>query len=115
LVEAYYATSHEGALHLDDVLTRRTRISIEAFDRGVAAAQPVAELMGEVMGWDAATHAREIEHYEKRVAAERDSQQQPDDFTADSARLGAPDVRMGGESPAPLLRLADASTASSEP
>lgn len=108
LAEAYYATSHEGALHLDDVLTRRTRISIECFDRGIAAARPVAELMGEVLGWDEATFAREIEHYEKRVAAERDSQQQPDDLTADSARLGAPDVRMGGEVPAPLLRLADA-------
>ena len=108
LVEALYATSHEGALHLDDVLTRRTRISIETFDRGLAAARPVAELMGEVLGWDEATHAREIEHYEKRVAAERDSQEQPDDLTADSARLGAPDVRRGGEDPAPLLRLAEA-------
>jgi hypothetical protein len=29
------------------------------------------------------------------VAAERESQDQPDDHTADAARLGAPDVRMG--------------------
>ncbi len=34
--EVVYAVSHEGARHLDDVLTRRTRISIESFDRGVA-------------------------------------------------------------------------------
>ncbi|MGH0036801.1 MAG: glycerol-3-phosphate dehydrogenase/oxidase [Myxococcota bacterium] len=94
--EVVYATSHEGALHLDDVLTRRTRISIETFDRGVAAAPRVADLMGEVLGWDAATRAREIEHYEARVKAERESQEQPDDRTADAARLGAPDVRMGG-------------------
>ncbi len=94
--EVVYAASHEGALHLDDVLTRRTRISIETFDRGVQAARPVAELMGEVLGWDEATRAREIEHYEARVAAERESQEQPDDQTADAARLGAPDVRMGG-------------------
>ena len=33
-VEAYYAALAEGALHLDDILTRRTRISIETFDRG---------------------------------------------------------------------------------
>ena len=32
--EIVYAVSHEGARHLDDVLTRRTRISIETFDRG---------------------------------------------------------------------------------
>ena len=33
-VEVTYACSHEGALHLDDVLARRTRISITTWDRG---------------------------------------------------------------------------------
>ena len=41
-VEAVYAASHEGALHLDDILARRTRISIETWDRGLAAAPEVA-------------------------------------------------------------------------
>jgi len=104
-VEAHYATAHEGALHLDDVLTRRTRISIETFDRGLAAARPIARLMGEVLGWDEATRAREIRHYQARVAAERESQEQPDDRTADAARLGAPDVRMGGGGGAEVLPL----------
>jgi glycerol-3-phosphate dehydrogenase len=94
-VEVVYAASHEGALHLDDVLTRRTRISIETWDRGLAAAEPAARLMGGVLNWDEATIARELEHYRTRVAAERESQSQPDDHTADAARLGAPDVRMG--------------------
>jgi glycerol-3-phosphate dehydrogenase len=94
--EVVYATSHEGALHLDDVLTRRTRISIETFDRGVVAARPTATLMGEILGWDDATRENEIEHYDARVRAERESQIQPDDQTADAARLGAPDVRLGG-------------------
>jgi len=92
-VEAVYAASHEGALHLDDVLTRRTRISIETFDRGVSAAPHVARLMATVLGWDDARISREVEHYEARVAAERESQRQLDDLTADAARLGAPDVR----------------------
>jgi len=106
--EAVYAATHEGALHLDDVLTRRTRISIETFDRGLAAAPRVAELMGEVLGWDAATREREIEHYRLRVEAERESQTQPDDHTADAARLGAPDVRMGAAGRgAEVLRLGD--------
>ena len=48
-----------------------------------------------MLGWGGAEVAREIEHYEKRVAAERESQYQPDDLSADAARLGAPDVRMG--------------------
>ena len=50
-VEACYAASHEGALHLDDVLARRTRISIETWDRGLRAAEPGARLMAEVLGW----------------------------------------------------------------
>ena len=71
------------------MLTRRTRISIETFDRGVAAARDVAPLMGEVLGWDDDALAREIEHYEARVAAEVESQRRPDDHTADAARMGA--------------------------
>ncbi len=93
--EITYAASHEGALHLDDALTRRTRISIETWDRGVAAAEPTARLMGEVLGWSEETITREIDHYLARVAAERESQTQLDDQTADAARLGAPDVRTG--------------------
>ncbi len=90
--ELVYAASHEGARHLDDVLTRRTRISIETFDRGVTAAPVAAELMAPVLGWSAAQTAREVEHYLARVEAERLSQEQPDDQTADTARLGAPEI-----------------------
>ncbi|MGW5443233.1 glycerol-3-phosphate dehydrogenase/oxidase [Streptomyces asiaticus] len=90
--EVVYAASHEGARHLDDVLTRRTRISIETFDRGTRCAREVAELMGPVLGWAEDQLDREVEHYEKRVEAERESQRQPDDLTADAARLGAPDI-----------------------
>ncbi|MFD7920669.1 glycerol-3-phosphate dehydrogenase/oxidase [Streptomyces sp. NPDC059740] len=90
--EVVYACSHEGARHLDDVLTRRTRISIETFDRGTRCAREAAELMAPVLGWDAEQTAKEVTHYEKRVAAERESQRQPDDLTADAARLGAPDI-----------------------
>jgi len=95
LAEAHYAAAAEGALHLDDVLTRRTRISVESWDRGLAAADAVAPLMAGVLGWDESTIQRELVHYRARVAAERDSQTKIDDHTADAARLGAPDVRMG--------------------
>lgn len=94
-VEVVYAASHEGAQHLDDILTRRTRISIEVPDRGDAAAAEVARLVAPVLGWDERHVSEEIEHYRLRVLAERDSQQQLDDDTADAARLGAPDVRLG--------------------
>jgi len=95
-VEAVYAATNEGALHLDDILARRTHISIETWDRGVQAAAQVATLVAPVLGWQSANISREIEHYSLRVAAERESQDQPDDHSADAARLGAPDVRMGG-------------------
>jgi glycerol-3-phosphate dehydrogenase len=90
--EIVYAASHEGARHLGDVLTRRTRVSIEYFDRGVDSAAEVAELMGGVLGWSKQQRDREIDHYLKRVEAERQSQTMPDDETADAARMGAPDV-----------------------
>jgi glycerol-3-phosphate dehydrogenase len=91
--EVVHAVTAEGALHLDDVLTRRTRVSIETGHRGVESAPEVAGLMGEALGWDEERTAREVEHYTARVAAERESQRMPDDHTADAARLGAPDVR----------------------
>ncbi|WP_029391725.1 glycerol-3-phosphate dehydrogenase/oxidase [Streptomyces xiaopingdaonensis] len=90
--EVVYACTHEGARHVEDVLTRRTRISIETFDRGARSARECADLMAPVLGWDGDQIAREVEHYEKRVEAEVESQRQPDDRTADAARLGAPDI-----------------------
>ncbi|MEU9119788.1 glycerol-3-phosphate dehydrogenase/oxidase [Streptomyces sp. NPDC048506] len=90
--EVVYACTHEGARHLDDVLTRRTRISIETFDRGTRSAREAAELMAPALGWGSEQVEKEIAHYEKRVEAERESQRQPDDLTADAARLGAPDI-----------------------
>jgi glycerol-3-phosphate dehydrogenase len=90
--EVVYAVTHEGARHLDDVLTRRTRVSIETFHRGTSSAEETAALMGDALGWSDEQRQREVEHYLQRVAAERESQEMPDDQTADAARLGAPDV-----------------------
>jgi glycerol-3-phosphate dehydrogenase len=91
-VEVRYAASHEGARHLDDVLARRTRISIETFDRGVVAAEPAARLMADPLGWDESDVEREVETYRARVEAERRSQEQPDDAAADEVRTAAPDL-----------------------
>ena len=90
--EIVYAASHEGARHLDDAIARRTRISIEMFDRGTAVAEEVADLMGGVLGWTDEQRDNEVDHYLKRVEAERESQTMPDDETADAARKGAADV-----------------------
>jgi glycerol-3-phosphate dehydrogenase len=91
--EIRYAATHEGALHLDDVLTRRTRISIETSHRGVESMKPVAAVLAEVFGWDDEQTTREVAAYDARVAAERASQEQTDDENAIARRLVAPDNR----------------------
>lgn len=90
--EAVYAVTHEGALHLDDVLTRRTRISIEAPDRGLAAAAEVAHLVAPHLGWGSGALRREVACYRERVHAERSAQDAVNDDAANAARLEAPDV-----------------------
>ncbi|REF37703.1 glycerol-3-phosphate dehydrogenase/oxidase [Thermasporomyces composti] len=93
MAEVRYAVTHEAALHVDDLLTRRTRISIEVPHRGTESARPVAEAVADVLGWDAARVEEEVRTYEARVAAERASQEQRDDESADAVRRNAPDTR----------------------
>jgi glycerol-3-phosphate dehydrogenase len=90
--EVVYAVTHEGARHLDDVLARRTRISIETFDRGTLAVTAAADLMAAELGWDRARRDDEVDHYLRRVEAERQSQQMLTDQEADEARVSAPDI-----------------------
>ena len=92
-LEVVYGVSHEGALHLDDLLSRRTRISIETHDRGVACAEAAALLVAPLLGWDERRVADEVAAYRARVAAERESQEEPDDLAANAERLAAPDIR----------------------
>jgi glycerol-3-phosphate dehydrogenase len=87
--EVAYAATAEGALHLDDVLARRTHVSIETSHRGVDTAVEAADILGEVLGWDAERREAEVAHYRQRVAAERHSQTRPDDASADAARRDA--------------------------
>ena len=85
-VEIVYAAACEGALHLTDALTRRTRISIEARDRGLSAAEPAARLMAPILGWDEDRIQAEIDLYRRRVEAEMSSQTMPDDESSNLAR-----------------------------
>jgi glycerol-3-phosphate dehydrogenase len=90
--EVVYAVTHEGARHLDDVLTRRTRISIESFDRGASAAPAAARLMAAELGWSPETVHEEVDHYLRRVEAERRSQLMTTDQEADEARVKVSDL-----------------------
>ncbi len=91
--EALYAVTHEGALHVEDVLARRTRISIEYAHRGTETAPRVAELMAGVLGWSDEERDDEVAKYLARVEAERKSQTEPDDEAADQVRTNAPEIR----------------------
>ncbi|MEB3019898.1 glycerol-3-phosphate dehydrogenase/oxidase [[Mycobacterium] crassicus] len=101
-VEVAYAAVAEGALHLEDVLARRTRISIEYAHRGVNCAREVAEVMAPVLGWDDAAVDWEVANYAARVEAEILSQEQPDDESADALRASAPEARTEILEPVPL-------------
>ncbi|QIS09225.1 MULTISPECIES: glycerol-3-phosphate dehydrogenase [Nocardia] len=92
-VEVVYAAAAEGALHLDDILARRTRISIEYSHRGSHCAEQVAQLVAPVLGWDEDEIDREVRTYQARVDAEVRSQTQPDDASADALRIAAPEPR----------------------
>ncbi|NUO90133.1 MAG: glycerol-3-phosphate dehydrogenase/oxidase [Dermatophilaceae bacterium] len=92
-VEALYAATHEGALHLDDLLARRTRISIETPSRGIDSARAVAEIVAPVLGWDTDRVEAEVGAYIARVEAELESQKELADSEANAERLSAPDVR----------------------
>ena len=94
--EVVFACTHEGALRLDDVLSRRTRTTIETRDRGAAAAGPAAALMAGELGWDEAATAAETDRYLQIIAAERAAEAMPDDRAAFAARTAAP-----AERPAP--------------
>jgi glycerol-3-phosphate dehydrogenase len=101
-VEALYAVTAEGALHLEDILARRMRISIEYSHRGVDCAREVAEIVAPVLGWSAEHVDREVANYTARVEAEILSQAQPDDVSADELRASAPEARAEILEPVPL-------------
>ncbi len=93
-VEALYAVTHEGALHIDDILTRRTHLSIETPDQGLEAAEEVAQIMGAELGWNQERTESELVHYQDRVAAERKAHLAVDDSGAMAARNHVLDVRL---------------------
>ena len=92
----------EGALHLEDILARRMRISIEYPHRGVDCAREVAEVVAPILGWSAEDMDREVSTYLARVEAEVRSQQEPDDESADALRAAAPEARAEILEPGPL-------------
>lgn len=90
--EIAYGITHEGALHLEDLLLYRTRLDYEVADSGLAALGEIADIAAPLLGWDAAQRDAEVAAYRARVAAYRDAITQPDDASAEQARLQVPDL-----------------------
>src|SRR3954469_3968828 len=93
--EVVHACRFEGALRLEDVLERRTRLSLTAPDRGLRAAETAAALMGEALGWDAERVRREADAWRGRVAAERAAEETRDDASALAAYRATLSERLG--------------------
>jgi len=67
--EVAYAVTHEGALHVEDVLARRVRLLIESSDSGLSAAPDVAAIMAALLGWNRRRRAAELRRYQDYAAA----------------------------------------------
>ena len=83
--EAVHAVTHQGALDLDDILSRRTRVSIETADRGRAAAAAIAPLVAPHLGWSEERTAEELARYVRLRDAEAAAEAAPDDAAAAAA------------------------------
>jgi len=91
--EVVYAVTHEDALHVEDVLMRRTRLFIESADSGTGAAADVSSIMGRLLGWNRRKRAAETRRYHEIVAADQtvvamDSSPVPEPVLAASAASG---------------------------
>ena len=62
--EVAFAVRHELAATPGDVLVRRSHVAYETPDAGRAAAEPVAALMGAMLGWDDATRRQMVADYD---------------------------------------------------
>ncbi|OLT20514.1 glycerol-3-phosphate dehydrogenase [Ornithinimicrobium sp. CNJ-824] len=83
--EIAYACTHEGALHLDDLLYRRTRLVYEIPRRGLDAAEEIAGIAAPLLGWDEERTRSEVAAYRRLAEAELAAMDQPTDEEA--ARL----------------------------
>src|SRR5450830_32300 len=66
-----FAVEGEMAKTLDYFMVRRTEIFYYAPDQGLSAAPDVANMMGDLLGWDKAERKRQVDKYKKTVELSR--------------------------------------------
>ena len=68
--EIVYAVTHEGAMSVDDVISRRTRLAFEAPQAGIDLVDDIAALIAPPLGWSAAEKKASVAEYRQQVEAE---------------------------------------------
>ena len=71
--EIVYAASHEGALSIEDVISRRTRIAFESIDGGAEIINVVADLIAPILSWTDEMKSKSISDYLNSLARDRKS------------------------------------------
>jgi glycerol-3-phosphate dehydrogenase len=68
--EIVYGVTHEGAMSVDDVISRRTRLAFEAPHAGIELAEEIATLIAPYLGWGAKEKKASIAEYREQVESE---------------------------------------------
>ena len=97
--EIVYAARAEGAMHLGDVLERRTRLFYEVRDRGVESLEEVIDLLSSELGWDEQRRRYEEKAYRSYVDAQLSAEQSATDAEAAHALQSALPVVPSGATP----------------
>lgn len=93
--EIVYAARAEGVRHLADVIERRTRLDYETSDRGVDAAEEIAQILAAELDWDEARAQAEVSAYSAHIAARLEGETTASDEAAAAAVAAAPGTPAG--------------------
>jgi glycerol-3-phosphate dehydrogenase len=69
--EVIHSVERELALTVEDVMVRRTSLSLTAQDQGTGAAEKVATLIGQRLGWSASDRNQSLDEYAHTIALSR--------------------------------------------
>lgn len=105
LAEVVHAARTEGAVHLDDVFSRRMRLSLRARDAALPAAPEAAALLARETGRDPGWAHAEVRRYAAAVRAERGVLGPPGAAQPRAAQPGA--AQPGASQPGAALPGAD--------
>lgn len=90
--EIVYAITHEGALHLEDIMARRTRMIYEYKREARAALPEIAQIAAEQLNWSKKRMAAEIASYSMIAEADSKAALETTDQSASIVRSEAPSV-----------------------